>query len=366
MVLKNGRKYRNHKLFSYSVKYFFAIPLLIILSTSCKKETSCESCIAANKHPIANAGANQAIILPTDSVLLDGSASLDPDGTINEWKWTKLSGPPSSPFYDSRQSKPIVKKLQAGIYHFELMVKDNGGLSSIDTVQITVISRLVTNRPPVANAGADLTISPPANSEILDGTSSIDPDNNIAGYLWRQISGPSSSNIVNTNVALTQVNNLHPGDYLFELKVTDTDGLFSTDSIWVKVKGSGNVAFFFIDPTGGLDVDSIQVIEKFSPRIVLVRVKIANFPDAEIEGVWSKKLSPWCPTSAMWVEPTALGYFNLPPGTYTWTAESETIDLNSFPVPISFKTYWGAGPHAAKGTITVPAGSTCILKEIIF
>ncbi len=45
-----------------------------------------------NKPPTANAGPDQVITLPTDSISLDGSASSDPDGTISERLWTKISG----------------------------------------------------------------------------------------------------------------------------------------------------------------------------------------------------------------------------------------------------------------------------------
>jgi hypothetical protein len=62
---------------------------------SCKKETSCEGCRDGNKPPIAVAGPDQVITLPTDSVLLDGSSSSDPDGIISRYLWTKISGPAS-------------------------------------------------------------------------------------------------------------------------------------------------------------------------------------------------------------------------------------------------------------------------------
>lgn len=47
------------------------------------------------KPPKSNAGLDQVITLPTDSVLLDGTTSSDPDGMISEWLWTKISGPAS-------------------------------------------------------------------------------------------------------------------------------------------------------------------------------------------------------------------------------------------------------------------------------
>ena len=47
---------------------------------------------AANIPPTANAGTDQSITLPVNSVTLSGSGT-DPDGTISAYSWTKISGP---------------------------------------------------------------------------------------------------------------------------------------------------------------------------------------------------------------------------------------------------------------------------------
>lgn len=91
------------------------------------------------------------------------------------------------------------------------------------------------NRPPVANAGPDQTITLQTNTVMLDGSGSTDPDNNITTYAWTKISGPSSFNIVNTNAVQTQVANLVQGVYEFELKVTDAGGLFSKDTVQIAI-----------------------------------------------------------------------------------------------------------------------------------
>ena len=79
-------------------KIFLLLILLVSVTAifySCKKEKSCEGCKENNKPPIAIAGPDQVITLPTDSISLDGSASNDPDGTISEWLWKKIEGPAS-------------------------------------------------------------------------------------------------------------------------------------------------------------------------------------------------------------------------------------------------------------------------------
>ena len=117
-----------------------AIVILIALqgNLSCKKETSCEGCKENNKPPIAIAGPDQVITLPTDSALLDGSSSSDPDGTISVWLWTKISGPASFNLDRSLDSITTVKNLAIGTYHFELSITDQEGLFSKDTTQLIV------------------------------------------------------------------------------------------------------------------------------------------------------------------------------------------------------------------------------------
>lgn len=90
-----------------------------------------------NKQPIANAGTDQVITLPSNTVVLDGTASKDPDGYINLYHWTKIAG------YGSIIESPgapitIIKNLEGGIYRFVLGVRDNGGLVATDTVEVTV------------------------------------------------------------------------------------------------------------------------------------------------------------------------------------------------------------------------------------
>jgi len=210
---------------------FVGVSILI----SCKKEYSCEGCAEKNKPPIAAAGSDQGIILPTDSISLDGSASSDPDGTISKWLWTKISGPASFNIIRHSDSISKVKALVVGVYLFELKVTDNGGLSAKDTVQVIVNYSSISNRPPVANAGTDQMIFLPTNAITLNGNGSTDPDNNITSYLWAKISGPLSFNIASTNTVQTQVTDLIQGIYQFELKVTDAGGLFSKDTIQITV-----------------------------------------------------------------------------------------------------------------------------------
>ncbi|ULQ54725.1 Kelch repeat-containing protein [Flavihumibacter fluvii] len=111
---------------------------------SCQKEFSCENCRdnptgSSNKSPIAHAGADQAILLPVDSVILNGSASTDPDNNIISYAWINLSGPSPCNIATANAVQTKVSNLAEGIYQFELTVTDADSLFSKDTIQIIVL-----------------------------------------------------------------------------------------------------------------------------------------------------------------------------------------------------------------------------------
>lgn len=91
-----------------------------------------------NLPPHANAGADTTIFLPTDTANLNGSGSSDPENDIVSYSWVKISGPPSYTIVSGYTPKTQVTNLVQGVYIFELTVTDKGGLSSKDTMQVTV------------------------------------------------------------------------------------------------------------------------------------------------------------------------------------------------------------------------------------
>lgn len=94
------------------------------------------------------------------------------------------------------------------------------------------------NKPPIANAGSDQVIYLPESEARLNGASSTDPDNNIAGYVWTKISGPATPAIADTAAEQTTASALVEGRYEFELEVRDADGLFSKDTVVVTVNAN--------------------------------------------------------------------------------------------------------------------------------
>jgi hypothetical protein len=190
-----------------------------------------------NQPPTVNAGADQTIILPVSSTNLSGTAS-DPDGTVASYSWTKVSGGTATITSPSSASTTITG-LTAGPYTFRLTVTDNSGASAIDDVNITVNS--ATNQIPTANAGADQTITLPANSVTLNG-SGTDPDGSISSYSWTKVSGGTAT-INSPSSASTTITGLAAGSYTFRLTVTDNSGATAFDDVNITVNSTPTPTF---------------------------------------------------------------------------------------------------------------------------
>jgi len=194
---------------------------------------------AANLSPVANAGADINITLPTNSTTLNGGASTDPDGSIVKYAWIKTSGPASYTIGDASAASTSLTGLVAGTYVFSLTVTDNQGAQATDSVNVIVNNQGTTpNQPPVANAGADVTITLPTSSVTLNGSASKDPDGSIVSYAWSKVSGPSQFLIASPGSAITIMSNLVVGTYIFRLTVTDDKGATGSDDVTVLVLDS--------------------------------------------------------------------------------------------------------------------------------
>jgi hypothetical protein len=88
--------------------------------------------------PVACAGPDQSITPPVNTVILDGRCSSDPDSDIDTYLWTNVSGPASFQIANPSQPQTQVTGLTEGSFVFLLTVRDKSGLSSSDTVRVTV------------------------------------------------------------------------------------------------------------------------------------------------------------------------------------------------------------------------------------
>jgi hypothetical protein len=111
-----------------------------------------------NIAPVARAGADQQLTLPTNTATLDGSLSSDLDGGIVTYEWTKIAGPADGNIVTPDASICILQNLAIGQYQFQLKVTDDQGATGIDTIIINVAERIV------FDFGNTITSSPDANN----------------------------------------------------------------------------------------------------------------------------------------------------------------------------------------------------------
>jgi Tol biopolymer transport system component len=162
----------------------------IIVFISCKKDSSFKRNTPSDevagarppgkgkpRPPVANAGPDQTIILPINTVAFDGSASTDPNNDISSYLWTIVSGPSSFTIANPNSVQTQVTNLVEGVYQFELKVTDKFGLYDNDVVQVTVWSSSQPSPPPCTTCKIVFVSARDGNNEIY--TSNTDGSNII-------------------------------------------------------------------------------------------------------------------------------------------------------------------------------------------
>ncbi|MDB5202085.1 MAG: hypothetical protein JWQ27_1494 [Ferruginibacter sp.] len=193
--------------------------------------------VVANAIPQSSAGPDQGLVIP-NNLLLDGSASNDPDGVLVSYSWKKLSGPAPYNFVDSTVANATVQNLAAGVYVFELTVTDNLGATSKDQVTVNVYANL----PPgaaqrilidvgssAANGGV-ITNSPNLNGNVWNNMTDARPGVRITNAM-------TISNLIST-IGLEVINRI--------------DGTYSTSSTGM---GNGNNSVTVGDYPGSATTD---------------------------------------------------------------------------------------------------------------
>lgn len=182
--------------------------------------------VQSNQAPVANAGADKLVLLPTNTLSIPGVAT-DADGTIASYKWSQTYGVSVS-MAGITSSKLAVSGLKSGTYKFRLTVSDNSGATAYDDILVRV------TQPPIVDAGADQSVLLPVTQITLQG-SAYDPDGIIKTFSWTKYSGPGAI-LLNQNTQTLTATNLKEGTYVFMLKVTDNATAKVSDYVTVTVK----------------------------------------------------------------------------------------------------------------------------------
>ncbi len=186
------------------------------------------SLLPPNQVAIANAGHDETLLDSDNNgvelATLDGSASLDVDGSIVSYEWSEgdaLLG----------LTATIQTSLALGDHLITLTVTDDAGDSSSDTVLVRVTSGAA-NLAPVANAGPNQSVTDDNVDGVatvtLNASASTDADGTIVSYQWREGTILLGTGAI-INVPLTV------GVHNILLQVNDNSGSGAQDAVVVTV-----------------------------------------------------------------------------------------------------------------------------------
>jgi PKD repeat protein len=171
---------------------------------------------ALSQPPVADAGGPYQGAVDA-AVTFDGSASSDPDGSVDRYDWDFGDGTSE----DDAGATPSHTYAEAGSYFVTLTVTDNSGESDAD-VALAVIG--IGNLPPVADAGGPYQGAVDA-AVTFDGSASSDPDGSVDWYDWDFGDGTSEDDAG----ATPSHTYAEEGIYFVTLTVTDDVGSLDTD-----------------------------------------------------------------------------------------------------------------------------------------
>ena len=190
-----------------------------------------------NRPPVAEAGPDQTV-QEGSPVILDGSASYDPDVEPLTYTWLQVFGTPVSLVHPNTSTPSFTAPsvgASGGQVDFELIVTDARGLNHSDYISV-VISNV--NQPPITDAGPDQTRN--ENTLVtLDGSASSDPDLDTLHFSWSQTGGPivllTGANTPNPTFTAPTVG---PGGTVltFQLVVNDGQASGSADTVRVAIQ----------------------------------------------------------------------------------------------------------------------------------
>lgn len=186
-----------------------------------------------NSAPVADAGPDVDAAPLGAVVVLDGTASSDPDGHALRYAWALLTRPSQSTatLRDDDTAAPSFVPDEPGTYVAQLIVNDGLVDSAPDTVRISTV-----NAPPIADAGRDDTV-PWGTTVTLDGGASSDPEGAPLGFQWTLVTTPAGSGAALSNGTTATPSFLAdtPGQFTVQLVVDDGAQASAPDLVVITV-----------------------------------------------------------------------------------------------------------------------------------
>ena len=171
---------------------------------------------AVDEPPLVSAGTNQLIILPNNTVTLNGTVAYSEfPNTVDMVIWSRVSGPGTVTFSDASNTTTTATFSTNGVYVLQLYASDSY-LSASNSLKVTV------DAPPVVNAGPETTNTFPG-SITLQGTATDDGlPYGILNENWSEVSGPGT--VIFANPSATNSMATFSTNGIYVLRLTANDG----------------------------------------------------------------------------------------------------------------------------------------------
>lgn len=186
--------------------------------------------------PVANAGADQTTEVAVE-ISLDGTGSYDPMGKDLTYGWSLEQWPDKSALTDAditdaTGATATFTPDERGVFLFNLVVCNDYNCSLADSTVVTVTGD---DGAPTASTGEDIATYDCTDVQ-LDGSASVDPDDDALQYFWEVQNKPVDSTATNANFSdRTAESPTFYGDvagtYVLSLTVSDGNNWSTPDLI---------------------------------------------------------------------------------------------------------------------------------------
>jgi subtilisin len=184
-----------------------------------------------NQPPVASFTVSPNPALTNQTVIFNGSASSDPDGTIANYRWD-LDGNGSFETDTGTTATTSRSYNAAATVAVKLRVTDSNGATSDATRTLTITSPA--NEPPNASFSASPNPALTGQTVTFDGWASSDADGTITKYEW-DLDGDATLETDTGPTATVSRSYANAGDLTLLLRVTDSAGDTHTAPLVLRV-----------------------------------------------------------------------------------------------------------------------------------
>jgi len=204
---------------------------LVVSNAQYSSQPSTVAIMVQDRAPVAVAPA-ALTVTGGSQVVLDGSASSDPDHDALTYTWTQVSGVAVSLTPGTSGRSSFIAPNVAATLSFSLRVNDGEQSSAAVMETVTIVPGPPV--PPIVSAGADVT-SPKRAPVLLHASISYASGGPIT-FSWQQTSGPSVT-LQNANTAdLSFTTPAAEGDLGFAVTASDVGGTSAPSNVTVHVR----------------------------------------------------------------------------------------------------------------------------------